>query len=56
MFYYMFNIYLFIYLFKTYRTHATLRYHISSVLDSQNFLNVIEKKEPSIIERIDNER
>ncbi|KAL5232997.1 hypothetical protein ACI65C_000407 [Semiaphis heraclei] len=41
---------------EVYRVHSNLKYHSSSVLDSEQFLKIMEKKEPAIIERLDKNR
>ncbi|KAF0751278.1 52 kDa repressor of the inhibitor of the protein kinase-like [Aphis craccivora] len=41
---------------EVYRVHSNLKYHTSSVLDSEQFLKIIENNETSIIERLDKNR
>ncbi|XP_029346798.1 zinc finger MYM-type protein 1-like [Acyrthosiphon pisum] len=41
---------------NVFQDHSKLTYHINSTLDAEHFLNILEKREKSIIERIDNDR
>ncbi|CAI6370250.1 unnamed protein product [Macrosiphum euphorbiae] len=41
---------------KVFQNHCKLEYHINATLDAEHFINVLEKKEKSIIEQLDSDR
>ncbi|CAI6349271.1 unnamed protein product [Macrosiphum euphorbiae] len=42
--------------FQVFQNHCKLEYHINATLDAEHFINVLEKKEKSIIEQLDSDR
>eukprot|EP00102_Acyrthosiphon_pisum_P022724 XP_016659934.1 PREDICTED: zinc finger MYM-type protein 1-like [Acyrthosiphon pisum] len=42
--------------FEVFQNHCKLEYHINATLDAEHFINVLEKKEKSIIEQLDSDR
>ncbi|KAE9521810.1 hypothetical protein AGLY_017781, partial [Aphis glycines] len=41
---------------KVFQNHCKLEYHINATLDAEHFINVLEKKEKSIIEQLDSDK
>lgn len=42
--------------FQEFQNHCKLEYHINATLDAEHFINLLEKKEKSIIEQLDSDR